>query len=377
MISESGMPPIEASRERNDRQKLEEIYFSLQKIKRDLYPLFCKLLENPDSVDFDKDALLEEFVQEPAFDMVNYGYLRDRSSVANFFTHDVATFGVALVSARHLLEYGMENLALKTIVTKFPAYISVLEDVLNRALEKDPNFLVEKVPLDFDFFDKSLVGLITDAESCGGRVKHLITKQFFPSENADSFSSDKLKGMLTLELNFKKFLGPDEEIVTNQGNVTNSIFNIIRNACKKDFKANNVNFVVSREGDEMVIRVCDDGVGMNGKQLDETSDNFIFLHGAKSSTETYTTDETKDGIIVDVHGLGVADLPKRLKKNADGSIFVWSRKKDETEKPYNVYPNDCKRDIPEKFIPVVAEKNQQVPVSTVFEIRLPITKKAS
>lgn len=377
MMSEYGMPPIEASREKNDKQRLEEIYFSLQKIKRDLYPLFCQLVEDPASVDFDQNALLEEFTKEPAFDMGNYEYLRDKSSVANFFTHDVSTFGVALFSAVSLLEYGMKDVAIKIIVTRFPAYISVLEDVLNRALENDPDFVVEKGPLDFDFFDKSLVGLITDAESCGGRVKHLITKQFFPSESSDSFSSDKLKDMLALELNFKKFLGPNEEIITNQGNVTNSIFNVIRNACKKDFKANNVNFVVSREMDEMVIRVCDDGVGMQPKQLDESSENFIFLHGAKSSTESHTTDKTLDGRVVDVHGLGVADLPQRLKKNAGGDVFVWSRKKDEIEKPYGVYPNDCKRDVPEKFIPVVADENQQVPVSTIFEIRLPITKKAA
>jgi hypothetical protein len=378
MLSETGIPIPEANHESFDRQKLEEIYFSLQKIKRDLYPLFCKLSENPESIDFDSEALLEEFAHEPAFDKENYAYLRDKSSVSNFFIHDVAAFGVSLAMAVSLIENGIkDDVVVKTVVSRFPAYVSVLEDVLTRALEKDPSFVVEKKPLDIDFFDKSLVGLIADGESCSGRVRYLITKQFFGVDNADSFSSDKLKELLTLELNFEKFLQPDEEIITNQGNLTNSIFNIIRNACKKDFQANNVNFVVSRDGNEMVIQVCDDGVGMQAKQLNETSENFIFLHGAKSSTEAHTVDRTFDGRVVDIHGLGVSALPQRLKKNANGEVYVWSRKKDEVDKPYSVYPNDCQREVPIKSIPITADQEQQMPVSTVFEIRLPITKKAA
>jgi hypothetical protein len=298
--------------------------------------------------------------------------------VSNFFIHDVAAFGVSLAMAVSLIENGIkDDVVVKTVVSRFPAYVSVLEDVLTRALEKDPSFVVEKKPLDIDFFDKSLVGLIADGESCSGRVRYLITKQFFGVDNADSFSSDKLKELLTLELNFEKFLQPDEEIITNQGNLTNSIFNIIRNACKKDFQANNVNFVVSRDGNEMVIQVCDDGVGMQAKQLNETSENFIFLHGAKSSTEAHTVDRTFDGRVVDIHGLGVSALPQRLKKNANGEVYVWSRKKDEVDKPYSVYPNDCQREVPIKSIPITADQEQQMPVSTVFEIRLPITKKAA
>jgi len=378
MISETGMSMPEVNRENFDRQKLEEIYFSLQKIKRDLYPLFCKLSDNPESVDFDSDALLEEFAKEPAFDTVNYTYLRDKSSVSNFFNHDIATFGVSLAAAISLLDYGMkDDIVIKTVVSRFPAYVSVLEDVLTRSLEKDSDFVAEKKPLDFDFFDKSLVSLIADGESCRGRVRYLITKQFFGADNADSFSLDKLKDFLTSELNFKKFLESDEEIITNQGNLTNSIFNIIRNACKKDFKANNVNFIVSREDDQMVIRVCDDGVGMAANQLNEASENFIFLHGAKSSTEEHTIDRTFDGRTVDIHGLGISALPQRLKKNANGDVFVWSRKKDEDDKPYSVFPNDCQREIPIKSIPIVADQGQQSLVSTVFEIRLPITKKAA
>lgn len=375
MISETGRPPVEVSYENFDKQKLEEIYFSLQKIKRDLYPLFCKLLENPESVDFDQVALLEEFVQEPAFDNNNYDYLRDRSSVSNFFNHDVATFGVSLKLSIQLIKHGIKDGAIESVVSRFPAYISVLEDALNRTLEKDPNFVVEKSPLDFQFFAKSLVGLIVDSGSCNDRVKDLISKQFFDADTSADFSSDKLRDLLTLELDFKKFLKPDEEIITNQGSLTNSIFNVMRNACKKDFAANNVNFLVSRDGDELVIKVCDDGVGMEARQLDEASENFIFLHGAQSSTEERTTDITFDGRLVEIHGLGLSGMPQRLKKNANGDVFVWSRKKEELDKPYKVYPNNCTRDIPEKFIPVAADKGHQVPMSTVFEIRLPITKK--
>jgi len=374
---ESDMSSVEASIEKFQRQKMEEIYFSLEKIKRDIYPLFCKLVEDPESVDFDVDALLEEFSSEPAFNQSNYEYLRDKSSVSNFFTHDVSTFGVILVSAIMLVGYGQREMAIKAIVDKFPVYVSLMEDIMSRALESDPNFVIEKKPLDFDFLKKSLISLIVDSEACGGRVKHLITKQFFSIDDSSSFSTDKFKSMLREKLDFKKFLSSDEEIITSQGGVTNSVFNIIRNACKKDFKANNVNFVVSREGDEMVIRVCDDGIGMEGKQLDEKGENFIFSHGAQSSTEAHAIQKQSDGKEVQVHGLGLSDMPERLQKNSNGQIVVWSRRKEDVDKPYSVFPNDCQRELPEKFIPIDADSSHQVPVSTEFEIRLPITKKAA
>ncbi|MCX6780086.1 MAG: ATP-binding protein, partial [Candidatus Magasanikbacteria bacterium] len=121
---------------------------------------------------------------------------------------------------------------------------------------------------------------------------------------------------------------------------------------------NAINVDVRLEGDELVIDVIDDGVGMNQDQLDPSGEKYIFGKGVKSSSTGST-------------GIGLAEFPKRLDRYARGKVFVWSHKREDPDSEVAIFPENTEN------IPVVKNltvNNQSVPASTVFEIRLPISK---
>ncbi|GEM_PF-2756065 len=83
----------------------------------------------------------------------------------------------------------------------------------------------------------------------------------------------------------------------NLGAVLNGVLNMLRNAFKDDIKADFIEIDAIIEEDKLVIRVCDNGIGISEEQLDSGSDKYIFASGVSATKST---------------GLGLANSDKRF-----------------------------------------------------------------
>ncbi len=172
----------------------------------------------------------------------------------------------------------------------------------------------------------------------------------------------------------KPLLKEDEEILTLPGEIVADIVNMLKNSCRYRTGADEVKFEIDRVGDEIVFLVGDNGIGMRRQHLekdyvvgygeteedlpfeDKTDSGYIFEKGEKSSGANST-------------GLGLAQLDKRI-ASLDGTLRVASKRKFKTGKQGEQINFTTETD--EKKLPnIELEKGQ----STIFEIRLPITKK--
>lgn len=142
----------------------------------------------------------------------------------------------------------------------------------------------------------------------------------------------------------------------NEGVIYNFILNSLRNALKDLVEARNVSASVFVEGEELVVRVMDDGKGINSNGLNPGNDSFIFKGGSSGTKST---------------GLGLSNSDQRI-KSIGGSLSVVSFSREDGK--INTYSNapEFKFDLEE--FNQKREAAGDVKVSTVFEIRLPITK---
>lgn len=279
--------------------------------------------------------LIAEIISSPCFDKSKFDFLKSRSlGKTTQAQHDLNNFSVGLFGTAELLR---DNLGtsddIKTIYENWPGFAMALEDVLlhEQKLELKEEHVNQR-PLDLDFLLAGINQLVKSGASVG-RVKKLFRDQKLPDLNG--------------------VLKADEQIISQPAIIGNFLFNEISNASKEVVKADHFNFDVKREGNELVLRVSDNGIGMNSAQLDPNNSKYIFGKGEQSSGTGST-------------GIGLAEAPERLNKFANAQLRVWSRPKGEVSTPYNVYPPDTDTNIP------VASD-----VSTVFELRLPITKKVA
>lgn len=248
---------------------------------------------------------------------------------------------------------------LDVVLRDWPAFSAILEDLIIRMFEKD-GLGADKRPLNVSSFEKAIENIVVDKKEIN---KQAALKFSISGEQGDFVNQDykETKDMRAIWASFEKLLQKDEEVITQPGVLTNLLFNIIRNDAKEKIDANNVDFNFERDGDEMVIRVADNGVGMDAQQLDPNDERYIFNQGKASSG----TDST---------GMGLANAPERLLKLANAKLRVWTRKRDSEESVYSYFGSDENQPVP-------YEKKQlagkEVKISTIFEVRIPITKKAA
>jgi len=174
------------------------------------------------------------------------------------------------------------------------------------------------------------------------------SSKYFKS-NEKRFISDTDWQKLEKDLNEQKIKG-------NEGVINNFILNSLRNAFKVNTESVNIFFCAEIIGNEMIIRLMDDGKGIDGDSLKPDSDAFIFKKGSSKTGST---------------GLGLANFDKRL-VSMGGELEVISYRRE--EKKINEYSTDgeCRLDLDE--FNKTRWRDGKVPVKTIFEIRLPITK---
>ncbi len=352
----------------NDEEKRERSVFlfdSIHKFSDTVWPRIANMLSIAKTNNGDLDqvqkkelvTLLGDIVTNPCLNIANLSYLKsiDRSLVTQA-EHDLNNFSIAIshvstirgeiVGGKQLNTAEDTAVSLSDIAVVYenwPGFAIALEDVLLHEQKLEETESVEQKPLDLDFFVAGMTQLIKSG-AVEGRVKKMFAGQKLPDCSG--------------------ILKEDEEVISQIAVVGNLIFNFCRNSAKEKIDAKSFNFSVNREGDELVLRVIDDGNGMEAELLDPNSPKFIFGKG-KQSSHTGSS------------GIGLADAPQRLDKFANAKLRVWSRPRMDINAPYNTFPPDNQDEVPVMMMDTKKDDSATNFVSTIFEIRLPITKKAA
>lgn len=353
----SGTPREIYSKDEMEKKSID-LLDNVQSFSNNVYPrmksLLDRLADKGDDLDStlkqDANDIINEILSSPCFNKAKFDFLNSQSlDKTTQAQHDLNNFSSGLFGIVELLREDLGTLEdIKTVYDNWSGFAMALEDVLlhEQKLETKEE-QVNQRPLDLVFLMAGINQLITSG-AVGGRVKKLFGQQKLPD----------LSGILKT----------DEQIMTQPAVVSNFLFNDFRNASSdngEEKKASQLNFDVVRDDNELIFRVIDNGRGMSAQQLDPNNPKYIFGKGEQSSGSGST-------------GIGIAEAPERLNQFANAQLRVWSRPKGDMNAPYNTFPPDSGINIP------VLEMKESDPnnpaasvVSTIFELRLPITKKAA
>jgi len=333
---------------------------SLKEFNTNVYPRLADFDPNDidKGIEFDIKLLSDvlSFSKYITIDIFNTLKAKE-SPVAKFIDHDLKNYSNAIFGAIDLLKEGDPGFLL-ALSRDWPVFFSVMEDLMIRIFDKE-GIGTDKRPLDIDFLEKSLANFLFSEKGADRLVKQkLVISGFSQDHDLDEGHHDMDRFRSAL-VDLHSLVQKDEEVVTQPGVLTNLLLNIIRNASKESVGANVVNFSFSREGDSLVLHVIDNGCGMSQDQLDPESSSYIFNQGENSSGTNST-------------GLGLANAPARLENIAAGKLSVWSRKSGQEK--FNYFKNNTESSFPAETFHL---KDNDFRTSTIFEIRLPITKKAA
>ncbi len=333
-----------------------QIYKEIEHFASSVYPhllqLADKIAQGPDQAVIEEiQSLVINPQQETIFSKSLYDRLLGDAELGATLRHDTAgsanTFLLHLGLLREFTPskpraWERFTRSLKAFLKVCPRYFLVLEDILLRKIEKSSKE-VPVLPLNTIFADQALTELRNSRE-VEGRVQSLFGEE--ASAEKGSVASKPLQHFSSLN--------NGEQIMAPTGEVMNAIFNIIRNASKIEVGAEHAACEISRVGNEIIVHVIDDGHGMSGDQLEH-----IFKKGVSFTGST---------------GLGLAGLDARFARRHI-RLFIASRRK--TNQPgdamtfaeAHMYPSHSAEAT--RLQSFLTDRN----AATIFEIRLPITKK--
>lgn len=340
-----------------DAENKKNIFGSMIEMRERLIPCIDKVLSGEEALEGENWTRIIVFLKR--FDFLSIDFYENFSQLIGDeqALHDMGNLVMPVSSFREfLLGYGVTPKDksikyLKLFRDNAVPYAMIMEDLLAREVDGSISSAVERSNLDLNGVLGSL-----EALSKSNAVDGLVKKKF---------RFEKLDN---------NFLKSDEDVLSVSGVVTNALMNEIRNSSKERIDATRVELKIKREDNELVLQVIDDGQGMRRQHLEkdyvvaynETPEDkpfdgkldsgYIFDSGKKSSGTGST-------------GLGIANLDKRI-TSLDGVLRVASKRRFESGK-HGEQINFTTEEGEEKLPNIELQENQ----STVFEIRLPITKK--
>jgi len=230
-------------------------------------------------------------------------------------------------------------------------YVSV-EDLLLRSIDDKEISSDNVVPMDLDKmlnvfsnFENEGIGHIFvdetervekgDLEPENRQYSQINSKNFFIE-----FSEENLKGQLA-----------GRKVMGNDGLIDNLLLNMSRNGLKDQMEAKNVYFDAFVEGNELVLRVMDDGKGISKEYIDPSNQNCIFSHGVSGTGSS---------------GLGLADINTRV-PSAGGELRLVSQGRGEEYTTTFSTGQALSEDYLEK---INQNRSADKKIKTAFEIRL-------
>ena len=319
----------------------EEKKVFLEQIKRfeeSLVPMIRVFFSTESEEDFEK---IQELLADLKFlDSESYIKLSKDESDPQFM-HDLTNFASptngfrGLLLAKSKFDPERRRKQLNFFYENSLPYTMVMEDLLSRDKSDDIQETVERRPLDLESVSTCLDVL---SESRG--MRGLIKEKF-------KFKKEDISNLLE----------EGEEIITVPGAIANSLMNMVRNSCMERTIATLAEVDIKRDSDQIVFMVFDNGKGMDRQHLekDHAENGYVFDKGEKSSGSGST-------------GLGLAHLDKRI-TSLNGILRVVSKRKFSEKDGKQV---NFTTETDEEKLPNIELVEDQ---STIFEIRLPITKK--
>jgi len=370
-------------------------------------------------VEVAKEMSVKDFIEliqnNPALNIDNYKILRNDPYLGmvkrkeGFIGHDLGNLAALMVSYCEVIKSSGskgKNDSAKNLMHEmlkiWPRYSLILQDICLRGIDR------EAVPKEYleNFNSKaaqetldSLVDRIKEKKEqkdfrnsnylplVGHPASHLVVEE---SSKLD-VSADLQRLEIVGEENM--YLRPGETTSVSTGVVINGISNILRNAAgeyarldEKDVQmynneglpmekgAKNVVLKISREigesGEELVFRVVDDGKGMTPLYLDSKSDKYIFRENRSHRQSS---------------GFGLTNMPERF-KSMGVKLYVWTVERDTPDKKQSFLDSELigqesSVEIRKKEAKKIKKERKDFSnefnfsPSTVFEIRIPITKK--
>lgn len=279
-----------------------------------------------------------------------------QSDKAEYLDHDLANEATKVMSGLELscilLESEKVNLPgifrkIKIFIEAWERYWVAMEDVLLRKMS-DKEVLKECVgELDIDLISR-MIDYFKNIELSKIRQEAGRPKSKYLDSDKKNFIVECDFSEIKKELEGKK-------VLANDGLINNFILNGLRNAVKVNTESSNFIFNMVVEGGELVIRLMDDGKGVDSDSLNPESKACIFNSGSSKTKST---------------GLGMAYAHDRITSLGAEFNVVSYRKSEEKN---NTYPFGVNWDLDE-FNKKRWHEGKK-PVNTIFEIRLPITKK--
>lgn len=349
-MSEIPKPP-EEQREKpeSDVHAYEEIEYFAQAVYPELVKLADEITKVPSAKAIESaQSFIGRLKKDKIFSHGFYNTLLDDAELGKTLKHDIGTPATTFFLHVGILSeftpskpdaWERFGRSLHGFLKVAPRYFIGLEDILLRKIEKSGQAIPD-LPLNAAFADKALTELRSSSE-LQGRVRELFG--VIPSE-ADNEPKP---------LQHFPALAEEEHIMAPTGEVMNALFNIIRNASKTEVGAEHGACEISRVGDEVIIRVIDDGHGIPGDKLESIFEKGVSFTGSS--------------------GLGLAGLDERFAKKQVGFLVASRSKLSQPADPAvfgetHIYP-EAPTDT-ERLQSLLNDRN----AATVFEIRLPISR---
>ncbi len=240
---------------------------------------------------------------------------------------------------------------LNDILLRWGRYVVGVEDILLRIISEDI------IPQEYN--SGLNIGTVGDVINYFSDYELSNIKSFKrgPDSAYKEIDNKTIKFITPSEWSQLKLELGDRQIAGNNGLVGNFLLNALRNSIKDKIHANNVRVNAKIDGGWFVMRVEDDGKGIATKflQPDKVKDLYIFHEGASGTGST---------------GIGLANFDTRL-ASVGGELYVASKQKIEDSK-FTMTRFQYGGDEDKKNKIAFDESLEH---GTVFEIRLPITKK--
>ncbi len=290
-----------------------------------------------------------------------FNFLRSYKKTDARMKHDLSNIAASVEGFLSVYLYSAQNGTdmdlglLKKVLSRWGRYAVGTEDILLRVVSEKEISQEYQHGLDLDIIKSSMRYFSID---------ELNNIKSFSKEPGSAYSEIINKNIdLSVLENWDKLVAElgDRKIGGNSGVVGNFLLNALRNSIKDRILANNIKLTAEIKGDVFVLRVEDDGKGIEKKYLKpeylevdsvtgEEKSIYIFGEGTSGTNST---------------GIGLSNLDNRI-ASIGGELYLSSKSNIDGMVRFQAGGTDEDRDE--------IHFDENLEHGTVFEIRLPITK---
>ena len=144
----------------------------------------------------------------------------------------------------------------------------------------------------------------------------------FISDIADQYQSIALERGIQLQYNIRKL---DLQVRADALQISKVINNLMSNALKFTDQGNTVGIELKQKENEAIIRVWDNGIGIDPKYFTNLFNNFFQVNDERSKNTGYGIGLALSKSIIELHG-GIIEVSSKVRKQGHGGFTVFTIK---------------------------------------------------